>query len=81
MIQFIVIVTTINDGENIYGTLLIFGVGSLGILTFELKQTWDIFVANFQAASILYIGTIMLRVDPNQEITAQKVHLLEVFQL
>ena len=60
--------TTINDGENIYGTLPIVDVGSLRILTFELKQTWDIFVANFQAASILCIG-IMLRVDPNQEIT------------
>ena len=63
--------TTINDGENINGTLPIVGVGSLGILTFK-KQTWNIFVANFQAASILYIGTIMLRVDPNQEITPKK---------
>ena len=64
--------TTINESENIYGTLPIVGVGSLSILTFELKQTWDIFVANFQAASILYIETIMLRVDPNQEITPKK---------
>ena len=64
--------TTINESENIYGTLPIVDVGSLRILTFELKQTWDIFVANFQAASILYIGTIMLRVDPNQEITPKK---------
>ena len=64
--------TTINDGENINGSLPIVGVGSLGILTFELKQTWDIFVANFQVASILYIGTIMHRVDPNQEIAPKK---------
>ena len=46
--------TTINDGDNIYETLPLVGVGSLGILTFELKQTWDIFVANFQAGC-LYI--------------------------
>ena len=64
--------TTINDGDNIYETLPLVGVGSLGILAFELKQTWDIFVANLQAASILYIGTIMLRVDPNQEITPKR---------
>ena len=36
--------TTINDGDNIYETLPLVGVGSLGILTFELKQTWDIWL-------------------------------------
>ena len=63
--------TTINESENIYGTLPIVGVGSLSILTFELKQTWDIFVANFQAASILYRDNYTW-VDPNQEITPKK---------